>query len=367
MDNIGGAEKVDLILARELGADIYTTNIDKAKIKKMGFNADNIYSIGKIPSNAPFKQEMAYRKFRKLNLGKKYDFYLIAGDWAMSSAVNNKPNLWYVYSPIREIWDLYEYTKKNNVPFGAKKIFDFWVSYHRKINRRNIGHVGKIISISKNVQKRVKKYLGRDSSVVYPPTETSKFYYKKNENYWLSVSRLINHKRIDMQIRAFEKMPDEKLIIVGSYEKSRHFKKYADYIKKIKPDNVEILSWVDNKKLIKLYANCKGFITTSKNEDYGMNVVEAMASGKPVIAPDEGGYKETIVNGKTGLLIKEINEDKIADAVKKISENPEKYKNECLKQAKKFDVKIFVRKIKKILEDELKNTKIAIPGKMTSA
>ena len=71
MDNIGGAEYVDLILARELKADIYTTNINKEKIRKMGFSTDNIFSIGKIPINAPFRQEMAYWKFRRLNLGKK--------------------------------------------------------------------------------------------------------------------------------------------------------------------------------------------------------------------------------------------------------------------------------------------------------
>src|SRR5574344_1166340 len=107
MDNIGGAEFVDLILARELGADIYTTNIDKEKIQKMGFKTDNIFSIGKIPINAPWRQEAAYWLFRKLDLGKKYDFYIIGGDWAMPGALHNKPNLWYVYSPKREIWDLY--------------------------------------------------------------------------------------------------------------------------------------------------------------------------------------------------------------------------------------------------------------------
>jgi glycosyltransferase involved in cell wall biosynthesis len=351
MDNIGGAEYVDLILARELNANIYTTNIDKEKIQKMGFSTDNIYSIGKIPINAPFKQEFAYWKFRKLNLEKKYDFYIIAGDWAMSAAIHNKPHFWYVYSPTREIWDLYEYVRKNNVEAWKRFIFDFWVFIRRIINKKDSQKVEKIISISKNVQDRVKKYLNRDSIIIYPPTETLKYYYKKSKGYWLSVNRLLFQKRVDIQMKAFSKIPDEKLIIVGSYEKAKHFLKYAEYCNEMKPENAEIKSWVNQEELIELYANCKGFITTSKDEDYGMNVVEAMASGKPVIAPNEGGYKETIINGKTGILIDDIDENKLKEAVKKLGEeidkNPLKFKRACQKQAKKFDTNVFIKKIKK--------------------
>ena len=80
LDNIGGAEMVSLILARELKADIYTTNIDKEKIKKMGFSNINIFSIGKVPLNAPFRQQSALLRFRFLNLKNKYDFFIISGD-----------------------------------------------------------------------------------------------------------------------------------------------------------------------------------------------------------------------------------------------------------------------------------------------
>lgn len=356
MDNIGGAELVDLIMARELNADIYTTNIDKEKIEKMGFTTDNIFSIGKIPINAPFKQESAYWKFKNLNLKNKYDFYIIAGDWAMSAAVHNKPNLWYVYSPIRELYDLNKYIRENIVPsayFGKfnKYIFDIWVLYRKFLNKKDLKRTQKIISISENVQGRVKKYLNRDSEVIYPPTETKNYYYKKNGKFWLSVNRLIGHKRIDMQLKAFSKIPKEKLIIVGSYENSKHFKVYAEHCQKIKPKNVEIKSWIKNSELIDLYANCKGFITTAVDEDYGMTAVEAMASGKPVIAPNEGGYKETVVNKKTGILIDDINEDKLAEAIKKlgkkIEKNPLIYKKVCQNQAKKFDIKNFADRIKK--------------------
>lgn len=345
MDNIGGAEIVDLILAREFGADIYTTNIDFEKIKKMGFDENNIFSIGKIPINAPYRQQLAYYKFKKLNLKDKYDLYFIAGDWAMSAGINNKPNLWYVYSPVREIWDLYEYTRHNTVPFLKRPLFDAWVYYHRSISRNNIKHINRIISISDNVRKRVKRYFGRDSTVIYPPVQTSKFKYKKNGDYWLSVNRLIHHKRVDLQLKAFLKIPNEKLIVVGSYEKAKHFQAYVEYIKKIKPDNVEIVSWVEFDDLVDLYANCKGFIATSKDEDFGMNAIEALASGKPVIAVNEGGYKETVIDNVTGRLIN-ADESSLIKAIKYIGINPKEYKNRCIKQAKKFDIENFIRKIK---------------------
>ena len=346
LDNIGGAEIVDLILAKELNADIYTTNIDKEKIRKMGFETNNIFSIGKIPIHAPSKQEFAYWKFRKLNLGNKYDFYIIAGDWAMSAGVHNKPNLWYVYSPTREIWDLYPYTRKHTVPLLQKPIFDLWVFYRRLINRVDAKKIDKIISISENVKKRVKKYLKRDSQVIYPPIQFEKYQNKESKNYWLSVNRLITHKRVDIQFKAFEKLPNEKLIVVGSYEDSKHFTRYAEYIKRIKPKNVEILSWVSRQQLINLYAECNGFITTAKDEDFGLTPLEAMASGKPVIAPNEGGYKETIINGVTGKLIDDINPEKLIVAVKEIGQNTSQYKTSCLEQAKKFDVEFFIQKIK---------------------
>ncbi|MBL7051356.1 glycosyltransferase [Candidatus Woesearchaeota archaeon] len=349
LDNIGGAERVGLTLARDLNADIYSTSVNQESIKKQGFNV-SVQSIGSVPINAPFRQQATSRKFRNLNLKDQYDYFIIDGDWAMSGAVNNKPNLWYVHSPIREIWDLYEYTRKNKIAVWQRPFFDLWVSHQRKLNKRYLKHVGKIVCNSINTQQRVKKYLNRDSIVINPPIETNKFYYSQNGDYWLSVSRLTSHKRIDLQMKAFRKLPNEKLIIVGCYEQSKHFLNYTNYIKKIKPPNVTLLRSVTFNKLVELYANCKGFITTAMDEDFGMTPVEAMASGKPVIAANEGGYKETIIDNVTGKLIDNINVDKLVRAIKEVGNNPESYKKECLKQAKKFDVDVFIKKIKEQIQ-----------------
>jgi glycosyltransferase involved in cell wall biosynthesis len=349
MDNIGGAEMVSLILGRELGADIYTTNIDAGKVAKMGFPKVSITSIGSVPKSAPFRQQKALSLFRKLNMRDEYDFYVIAGDWAMSGAVKNSPNMWYVHSPIREIWDLYEYTRSNMVPWHLRPAFDAWVRYNRWLNKRYVSHVGRLACNSENTKTRVLRYLGREASVIHPPVDTGKFHYRKSGDFWLSVNRLISHKRIEIQMGAFRKMPDEKLIIVGSYEKTKHFMEYERYLRSIKPDNVQIVNWVDSEKLIKLYSECRGLIATAGDEDFGLTPVEAMASGKPVIAANEGGYRETVLDGVTGRLIDRIDAPKLASAVDDVGNVARKYKGDCIKRAKQFDTKVFIGKMKEAM------------------
>lgn len=362
IDNIGGAEIVALAFARELNADIYTTNIDLIKIRHMGF-ADvlpRVFSIGKVPLNPPWRQQIVLKKFRDLDLKKKYDFFIIAGDWAMSGAVKNRPNLWYVHSPIREIWDLHGYVREHMVPFWARSLFDLWVMVNRFLNRKYTGAVGRVVCNSENTKNRVVQFLKREATVIHPPVDTSKFHYAPPQGYWLSVNRLIKHKRIDLQLNAFAKLPGERLIVVGSYEGADHFLDHAAYCKKAKPDNVEIRSWVSHEKLVELYAHCKGLVTTSQDEDFGMNVVEAMASGKPVIAPREGGYKETVIHGQTGLLIDDIDEGKLRDAIlalsKELGADPEKYREACRVQASRFDIRISMEKIKKEIDLSLEAT-----------
>ncbi len=380
MDNIGGAEIVTLTLARELHADIYTTNINPEHIREMGFTdvLPRIKSIGKIPLNAPFRQQTAFYRFGRLNLHKQkirdlynvrhaYDFFIISGDWAMSGANHNSPNLWYVHSPLHELWAFKDQIRSTMISPWKRPIYDLWVWFNRKLTLKYAEHVDTFIANSLNTRERISLYYKKESIVINPPIYTNKYGTNLNiedfatievsgaqdtsKDYWLSVNRLVSHKRIEMQTDAFKDIPSENLIIVGSYEKdSKHFETYKDRIEKSATKNVRILNWVPDTKLRNLYANCKGFITTSKAEDFGMTAIEAMASGKPVIAPADGGYKETIIHGETGILIEEINSQKLLTSVHEINEqlalDPKKYAAKCINQAKKFDTAIFIEKIK---------------------
>lgn len=349
LDNIGGAEMVTLTLGKYLNADIYTTNINKEKIQKMGFSSENIFSIGRVPLNAPWRHQLTLTKFRHLNLKNKYSYYIIAGDWAVSAAVNHHPNLWYIHSPMREIWDLKDYTRQTNVAWHLRYFFDMWVLANRFLVRKYASSVDTFICNSKNTQQRVKKYLYKDANVLYPPVSVKDFYTAPSSNYWLSVNRLINHKNVDMQLQAFSALPNEKLVIVGSYEHSRHFLNYAELLGKAVPPNVTIKSWISRDELLELYANCRGFITTALDEDFGMTAVEAMAAGKPVIAPLQGGYKETVIDGVTGILIKDMDALKLQETVKAFFLNNSEHQAACVQHAAEFSTETFIEQIKKLL------------------
>jgi len=352
MDNIGGAEMVTLALAQELHADVYSCAANADNIKKMGFDVE-VKLISAISKKPPFRQQMSARAFAKLNLRQKYDMYIISGDWAVGGLVHNKPNLWYAHGPKRELWDMYEYTRREIVPDGKylknlhRYIFDLWVKYNRFIDRRYVAHANQIVCNSQTVQARIQKYYYRDATVIYPPTDVEKYHYAPAGDYWLSVNRTSPAKRIEIQTEAFAQMPDKKLIIVATFEDTETFLAYRDKIIKEKPDNVTLLAHVSQAELIELYANCRGFITTAQEEDFGLTAIEAMAAGKPVIAPNEGGYRESVVDGETGLLIDDINAGKLAAAVQQLDNDPSVYKESCMQRAQKYSTESFITGIKK--------------------
>lgn len=356
MDNIGGAEIVSLTLARHFNACIYTTNFDTGKISAMGFGdvIPRIRSIGSVPKNAPYKQQWTLYRFRKLKLTEAHDFYIISGDWAMSAAVNHHPNLWYAHSPLNELWEFKEYIRDTSLSPWQKPLFEAWVALNRTLTLRYARSVDRWACNSNNTRDRIRRFYKMDPEVIYPPIGTQEYRHGESKGYWLSVNRLFKNKRVELQLDAFGQMKDKKLVIVGSYEAgSRHFEEYARTMKEKQASNVEIRHWVGHEELMDLYAHCTGFITTSFKEDFGMTAVEALASGKPVIAPNDGGYRESVIDGATGALLPDMLPETIKRAVKNaeanMGKNPLFYKDRCIAQAKKFDRDIFIEKISSIV------------------
>ncbi len=353
---IGGGEKLVLTLARELHADVITTDNNTHVIKNMEFEDINIISLGETIKLSPLKQISASIKFALCDFTGKYDFFIFSGNWAYFAAKRHRPNLLYCHTPVRAFYDLYDsFLKRQNII--TKPLFMLWVAIHRPISEYYMKFVDKIIVNSKNTLSRIKRYLHRDAIIIYPPIDTPKYKFKNNGDFWLSVNRLYPEKRLELQIEAFRKMPTEKLLIIGDHAEGDHAAKYVEKIKRDIPQNVEIRRTISEKELIELYGNCKGLITTAMDEDFGMTPVEAMAAGKPVIAVKEGGYLESIIDEKTGILIiPDI--DSIMQAINiissNISSNPEKYEYACKEQAKKFDKSVFINGIKNLMKNGMR-------------
>jgi glycosyltransferase involved in cell wall biosynthesis len=341
---IGGGEKLVLTLAKELGADVITTDVDMSSVKKMGYEDINIISIGNTVKISPLKQISASWKFTTCDFSDKYDFFIISGNWAVFAAKKHKPNLYYCHTPVRVFYDLNEtFLKRQSLL--SELPFKLWVTIHRKAYENNVTHIGQIVANSNNVKKRIKDYLDRDSIVINPPIDVSRFKPGNYDNYWLSVNRIYPEKRIELQIEAFKNRPNEKLLIIGGFAEADHASKYYKSIVKQIPENIKLLGTINENKLRHFYENCKGFITTPIDEDFGMTPVEAMAAGKAVIGMNEGGCLETIVNESTGFLV-HPNVEEIVKAIDIISSNPSIFKEKCIEQAQIFDVKNFIIKMK---------------------
>jgi len=342
---IGGGEKLVLTLARGLGADVITTDVDADSVSKMGFEDVNIMSLGGTVKMPPLKQISASFRFAMCDFSKEYDFFIFSGNWAHFAAKRHGPNLYYCHTPVRAFYDLYD-VFLGRQSFLTYVPFKVWVILHRNMYEHHMKYVHHIVANSINTQKRIMRYLKRTSVVVYPPVDTSKSGFEGYGDFWLSVNRLYPEKRVELQIETFGRMPGEKLVIVGGYAEADHALPYAKHIRTNLPDNVEVLGAVAEDELIDLYARCKGFITTSLDEDFGMTPIEAMASGKAVVAMNEGGCLETVINGSTGYLV-DADVDKIVNAVESISRNPSVFRETCIEQARKFDVDRFLNEMMK--------------------
>jgi glycosyltransferase involved in cell wall biosynthesis len=172
-----------------------------------------------------------------------------------------------------------------------------------------------MIADSKFISKRIKKVYGRESVVIYPPVDVVGFGLVENKHdYYLTASRMVPYKRMDLIVEAFAKMPDKKLVVIGDGPE-------MDKIKSFATSNVQILGYQSFEVLRTHMQNAKAFVFAAE-EDFGITPLEAQACGTPVIAYGKGGALETVVdcsdtNKATGIWFKEQTVDSLISAVDK--------------------------------------------------
>ncbi|HVT01534.1 MAG TPA: glycosyltransferase [Patescibacteria group bacterium] len=210
------------------------------------------------------------------------------------------------------------------------------------------------VANSEEVKKRIEKFYRRDATVIYPPVSLPKIQEPRSKNqkkdYYFVVSRIVGGKGLDMAVEAANKL-GIKLKIAGT--PSGYYTGYKNLTKQAQK-NIEFLGHVTDEELVDLYSGAKAFFALAEDEDFGMTPVESMMCGTPVIAYYGGGYKESVVDGKTGVFFKEYNVDSLASAIEKF----EKLKissEACRKQAEKFSAKVFDKKIREFINSKIKS------------
>lgn len=208
------------------------------------------------------------------------------------------------------------------------------------------------IANSEEVQGRIKKFYRRDATVIYPPVGLPAKVRKdaeKKKDYYFIVTRIVGAKGLDLAVNAAKEL-GFKLKIAGA---PAGYYTGQKSLAEVAPDNVEFLGHVTDEELVNLYAGAKGFLALATDEDFGITPVESMLCGTPVIAYHGGGFKETVIEGKTGVFFHESTVASLVSAIKKF----EKLKFDpkvCKAQAEKFSKERFKKEIKAFVTEVLK-------------
>lgn len=221
-----------------------------------------------------------------------------------------------------------------------------------------------LIANSEEVRRRINKFYRRDAVVIYPPATLCETMWagppveisvrrkaesgKDTKRYFLAGGRLARAKRIDLAIKACNEL-ELPLKIFG-----KGFADYGSELKEIAGSTIEFLGEVKDEELKSLYRNAKALLFPSEMEDFGIMPVEAQSEGTPVIAYGEGGVRETVIDGKTGILFKELTEDSLIQGIKRFEKmkiDPE----DCIENARRFGKERFKKEIMEFVNKKTNN------------
>jgi hypothetical protein len=279
-----------------------------------------------------------------------YDL-VISSSYAVAKGVITGPDqlhICYCHSPIRYAWDLqFQYLKEAGLTSGVKSTFVKWVLHKiRNWDYRSAAAVDVFVSNSSFIKRRISKFYRRDAVVIHPPVDVAGFpLVEQKQDFYLTASRMVPYKKIDLIVKAFAGMPDKKLVVIGQ---GPDFKK----IKELATPNVEIMGYQPFSVLKEKMQSAKAFVFAAE-EDFGIVPVEAQACGTPVIAFGKGGALETVLDGVTGIFFSEQTEVSIQQAVNRfeaLTFNP----IDIRENAEKFSVERFRDNLKSLVDNSYK-------------
>lgn len=244
----------------------------------------------------------------------------------------------YCYAPFRLLWKPEAYSPDSlpvNLTLG--RLLKLTRPLLRRLDFYAMQGISRIATSCRNMAAEIYACYRRKARVIYPPIRLSDYQEGTQAgDYYLSVSRLMSHKRIDLAIQACQQL-GRRLVVVGDGPELPKLKVLSD-------PTIQFAGRVTDAKLRELYANCQAVIFPS-HEDYGLVPLEAQASGRPVIACAAGGVLETVVENQTGVFFREQTVEAVIEAIQrfeKLQFNPP-----VIRQAvQRFDVEHFKRELR---------------------
>ena len=284
---------------------------------------------------------------------KKYGL-IISSSHSVAKGVKTKKNqlhICYCHSPMRYAWDEADYyLKEANLTSGLKGFLaKVILKYLRNWDLRSAKNVNYFIANSDHIAKKIKRIYNRHADVIYPPVDTQKFsLVTEKDDFYLTASRLVPYKRIDLIVDAFANMLDKRLVVIGSGPEKEKIQSKAT-------PNIDVIGYQDFESLKNYMQKAKAFVFAAE-EDFGIIVVEAMACGTPVIAGNFGGTAESVINGKTGVLFPEQTVESIIEAVKQFEQISSEFDHSFIREhSEKFSRITFEQRIKKYVSEKSKS------------
>ncbi len=244
-----------------------------------------------------------------------YDL-IISSSHSVAKGVITGPNQLHIcmcYSPIRYAWDLqHQYLNESGLSKGVKGWIAKYLLHKMRIwDIRTVSGVDQFIAISNFISKRIWKVYRRTSTVIYPPVDIEAFKLcSEKDNFYLTASRMVPYKKMDLIVKSFRLMPNKQLIVIGD---GPDFEK----IKSCAGGNVTLMGYQSYDVLVWHMQKAKAFIFAAE-EDFGIAPLEAQACGTPVIAYGKGGALETIIDSsvnRTGIFFHQQSVESLCEAV----------------------------------------------------
>jgi glycosyltransferase involved in cell wall biosynthesis len=242
----------------------------------------------------------------------------------------------YCHTPMRWVWRYEDYSERAGFGGLSRRLLPMLLAVLKRWDLRAARRPDYFIANSQTVAKRIKDFYGRDSIVIPPPIDISRFQPDTvQEDYYLVLSRLVPYKRIDLAVAACTKLNRQLLVVGDGPDRAR--------LEKIAGPSVRFLGRQSDEAVARFAARCRALLFPGE-EDFGMTPLEVNAAGRPVIAFRAGGALETVIEGRTGIFFDKPNAGSLAQAIQEF----EHYKwstQELRAHASKFDRAVFANRL----------------------